>query len=563
MLLPIVVFLSLFSYAFATNSPQNTFIQCLINNSEPSNPITESIFTQNSPSFPSILQAYIRNLRFNTTKTPKPFLIITPSHVSHIQSSIICGKKHKLQMKIRSGGHDYEGVSYVSNVPFFILDMFNLRSIEVDIENETAWIQTGATLGEVYYRIAEKSETHGYPAGVCPTVGVGGHVSGGGYGNLMRKYGTSSDNVVDAEIIDAQGRLLDREAMGEDLFWAIRGGGGANFGVVLSYKIKLVKVPKIVTVFEVNRTLEQNASDIVYNWQHVAPTTSNDLFIRLILEVVKDEENGVKTIRASFIALFLGDTKTLVTLMDETFPQLGLKEKDCIETSWLQSILFWDNIDINTPLEILLERQPQLLRYLKRKSDYVKEPISKEGLEGIWKKMIDLEKGVMFFNPYGGKMDEISPLETPLPHRGGNLWKIQYQANWNEEGEEVTLYHINVTRELYKYMTPFVSKNPRQAYLNYKDLDLGVNHGLFSSYSQGSVYGVQYFKENFDRLVEIKTRVDPDNFFRNEQSIPVYGHVDRVRRVFEKSLISIFVCLVVNWIWKMSQGHGAKKEKVV
>ncbi|XP_004486493.1 berberine bridge enzyme-like 8 [Cicer arietinum] len=563
MLLHIIVLLSLFSSVFATNSAHNNFIQCLVNNSEPSNPIIESIFTQNSPSFPSILQAYIRNLRFNTSTTPKPFLIITPLYVSHIKASIICGQKHNFQMKIRSGGHDYEGVSYVAEVPFFMLDMFNLRSIEVDIENETAWIQSGATLGEVYYRIAEKSEIHGFPAGVCPTVGVGGHVSGGGYGNLMRKYGTSIDNVIDAQIIDAKGRLLDREEMGEDLFWAIKGGGGANFGVVLSYKIKLVHVPKIVTVFEVQRTLEQNATNIVYNWQHVAPTTSNDLFIRLILDVVKDAKNGMKTIRASFIALYLGDSKSLVSLMNESFPQLGLMESDCIETSWLKSVLFWDNINIDTPVEILLERQPQLLRYLKRKSDYVKEPISIMGFEGIWKKMIELEKGVMFFNPYGGKMAEISSNETPLPHRAGNLWKIQYQANWNEAGEEVTFYHINVTRELYKYMTPFVSKNPRQAYLNYKDLDLGINqHGFFSSHSQGSVYGIQYFKDNFHRLVQIKSKVDPGNFFRNEQSIPVLGYVDRVRMVIEnKSFISIIFCLLVNWIWKRT--HGGVKKKIV
>uniref|UniRef100_A0A6N2K612 Berberine/berberine-like domain-containing protein n=1 Tax=Salix viminalis TaxID=40686 RepID=A0A6N2K612_SALVM len=69
-------------------------------------------------------------------------------------------------------------------------------------------------------------------------------------------------------------------------------------------------------------------------------------------------------------------------------------------------------------------------------------------------------------------------------------------------------------------MTPFVSKNPRQAFLNYRDLDLGTNHHGKKSYLEGSVYGIQYFKENFDRLVEIKTRVDPCNFFRNEQSIP-------------------------------------------
>ncbi|KAL5158189.1 Berberine bridge enzyme-like 21 [Glycine soja] len=168
-------------------------------------------------------------------------------------------------MKIRSGGHGYEGVSYVAAQPFFLLDMFNLRSIEVNMDTETAWVEAGATLGEVYYRIAEKSEVHGFPAGVGPTVGVGGRISGGGYGNLMRKYGTSVDNVVDAQVVDVQGRLLNRSSMGEDLFWAIRGGGGGSFGVVLVYKIKLVRVPERATVFQVERTLEQDATNIVYN----------------------------------------------------------------------------------------------------------------------------------------------------------------------------------------------------------------------------------------------------------------------------------------------------------
>ena len=72
--------------------------------------------------------------------------------------------------------------------------MFNLRSIDVNIGDETAGVQAGATLGELYYRIWEKSRVHGFPAGICPTVGVGGHLSGGGYGNMLQKYRLSVDH---------------------------------------------------------------------------------------------------------------------------------------------------------------------------------------------------------------------------------------------------------------------------------------------------------------------------------------------------------------------------------
>ncbi|KAK3188757.1 hypothetical protein Dsin_028318 [Dipteronia sinensis] len=188
--------------------------------------------------------------RFSTAETPKPLAIVTANDESHVQATVLCTKYSCLEIRIRSGGHDYEGLSHTSIVPFVILDMFNLRSIDIDIENQTAWVQAGATL-----------------AGICTTIGVGGHFSGAGYGNLMRKYGLSVDNVVDAQIVDVGGRILDRKSMGDDLFWAIRGGGGASFGVILSWKIRLVSVPKRVIVFRISKTLELGATDVVHSWQ--------------------------------------------------------------------------------------------------------------------------------------------------------------------------------------------------------------------------------------------------------------------------------------------------------
>lgn len=515
----LVTLLPYVSWATRTSdySVNEIFVQCLKNRSMPSS----LIYTSKSTSYSTVLQSYIRNLRFNESTTPKPVLIVTAQNVSHIQAAILCAKVHGLQMKIRSGGHDYEGLSYWSIEPFFILDMYNMRSINVSIDTETAWVQAGATLGEVYYRIAEKSKVHGYPAGVCPTVGVGGHISGAGYGNMMRKYGLTVDNVVDAQIIDVNGRLLDRESMGEDLFWAITGGGGASFGVILAYKINLVRVPEKVTVFTVYRTLEQNATDIVYKWQHVANKLDDDIFIRLTMSVVNGSTSGEKTVRATFLSLYLGNSTSLLSLMNKSFPELGLTKADCIEMSWVESVLYWTNFPIGTPVDALLSRTPQALTHLKRKSDYLKKPMQKSGLEFIWMKMIELQTPMLTFNPYGGKMAEISSSAKPFPHRAGNIAKIQYATNWNEDTAEANSYYVNLTRKLHMYMTPFVSKSPREAFLNYRDLDIGINHNGKDSFVEGAVYGIKYFKDNYKRLVQIKTKVDPDNFFRNEQSIPV------------------------------------------
>ncbi|KAK4365717.1 hypothetical protein RND71_013597 [Anisodus tanguticus] len=467
-----------------------------------------------------------QNLRFNTTETPKPLVIVTPMSESEVQRVILCAKKTGMHIRIRSAGHDYEGLSYVSEVPFVIVDLINLRTINVNVNDKSAWVEAGSTIGELYYKIAEKSKTLGFTAGVCPTVGVGGHFSGGGYGVMLRKYGLAADNIVDARLVDANGRIHDRVSMGEDLFWAIRGGGGNSFGLVLAWKIKLVDVPEKVTVFKLKKTLEQNATKLVHKWQYVAPRFHEDLFIRILINRVNSSEEGDDnklTIVASFISIFLGGIDQLLPIMQDNFPELGLRREDCIEMSWIESILYFAGFPRGESLDVLLSRVQRSKHHFKSKSDYVQQPISEGGLEGIWRLFFEDEavEAQLEMNPYGGKMDEIEESSIPFPHRAGNLYKIEYLVCWDEEGEEVAERHINWIRRLYFYMTPFVSKFPRAAYINYRDLDIGMNNIKgYTSYVQAKVWGIKYFKTNFDRLIHVKTKVDPSNFFRNEQSIP-------------------------------------------
>uniref|UniRef100_A0A0A0KID0 Berberine/berberine-like domain-containing protein n=2 Tax=Cucumis sativus TaxID=3659 RepID=A0A0A0KID0_CUCSA len=228
------------------------------------------------------------------------------------------------------------------------------------------------------------------------------------------------------------------------------------------------------------------------------------------------EENGQKTGKATLVALFLGPPEKLVEIVNQNIPSLKLQRQECIEMSWIESTLFWANFPNGTAPDALLKRDKPTGSYLKRRSDYVRDVISKKGIEDIWKVLIEIGVGGLTCNPQGGKMNEISETATPFPHRAGVKFMIQHSSNWKEDGVEKE--KIELSRKLYEAMTPFVTKNPREAFLNYRDIDVGSSGNW--SLAEGKVYGDRYFKGNFERLVSVKTKVDPQNFFRNEQSIP-------------------------------------------
>uniref|UniRef100_A0A803M237 FAD-binding PCMH-type domain-containing protein n=1 Tax=Chenopodium quinoa TaxID=63459 RepID=A0A803M237_CHEQI len=290
--------------------------------------------------------------------------------------------------------------------------MMNLNRVIVDLESESAWVEGGATLGELYSAIAAHSSYYGFPAGLGPTVGVSGHFSGGGIGVLGRKYGLSADNMLDVGLIDAEGRVMGRAEMGEEIFWALRGGGGGNFGVVYGWKVQLVHVPK---------------------------GTSKQVYV-------------------TFKGLYLGSRLEAMSNVNQRYLELEISEEEYLEMSWIESVLYFSGL-----------------------------PKGKGALE-----MVAIEPmGLLLLDPYGEEDDENRIL------------------SW--------------IRKVYDYMTPFVASNPRAAYVNYIDLDLGTidfTDKDEDTDKKARVWGEKYFLGNYDRLVKVKTIIDQQNVFNHIQGIP-------------------------------------------
>ncbi|KAL4273827.1 hypothetical protein GQ457_13G029970 [Hibiscus cannabinus] len=392
---------------------------------------------------------------------------------SSYSTTVRCSKRHGLQIRTRSGGHDFEGLSYVSDVPFVVVDLFQIRSVDVDVENREAWVQSGAiTVEEVTVYCSENTDSRG-------------------------------DNVIDARLVDVNGRVLDRRSMGEDLFWAIRGGGGGSFGIVLSWKVKLVPIPSTVTVFTVGRTLEQNATQLLHRWQYVAPNLPNDVYSLISISTTNSTETGNRTVLVTFISVFQGSANELMPLMQERFPELGLVRENLIEMTWIESIIFLNRLPNETP-EILLNRTYRntlLSPAFKAKSDYVRKPMPEIALQGLWSQLLEdvATTATMNIVSFGGEMDEIPESALPFPHRKGTLYGIDYNIGWGEEENNNSQRYIVWIRKVYRYMGAFVSKSPREAYVNYRDLDIGRNNDDGkTSYTQASVWGRKYFNKNFD-----------------------------------------------------------------
>lgn len=171
-----------------------------------------------------------------------PAVIIRPADAAQVAKVVQLARETGLDLAVRSGGHGAGGQGVVDNG--IVLDLANLKSLDIDVDTRTAWAEAGLTAGEVTKAAGEHGLAIGF--GDTGSVGIGGITLGGGVGFLSRKFGLTIDSLLGAEIVTAAGSVLTVDAdTHPDLFWAVRGGGG-NFGVVTKFKYQLQEVPNVV-----------------------------------------------------------------------------------------------------------------------------------------------------------------------------------------------------------------------------------------------------------------------------------------------------------------------------
>lgn len=431
------------------------------------------IVLPSSPCYDEARQDY--NSRFNKY----PIVIVYCNHTKDVVNAVSWARRERVPFRLRCGGHSYEAYSLINCG--LVIDVSGLQALTYHKENQTIQIGAGHRLLPLYETLWNEGVT--LPGGTCPTVGISGQTLGGGYGYLSRLFGMTCDNLLEIEMVTAQGTVIcANENQHSDLLWACRGGGGGSFGAVTSFRFR---VHPIKTVVRFRMTWEfSSLRDVVQFWQAWAPYT--DLRLTSLLALPSRNQGDL---RAS--GVFVGTEQELRHIIAPLREMLLPPKSVEINTlSWLDAAR-------------QLAGSPLRQEKFKGSSAYAYQPLSNAAIDQL---ILNLQNApgqanVISFGAYGGAISQVPASATAFVHRYP-LFMIHYQSYW-EKDEDADM-NIRWIESFRNSMLPYTMG----AYCNYSD-------SLILDWPQA------YFGINLQRLISIKKRYDPENLFCFEQSIPL------------------------------------------
>jgi FAD/FMN-containing dehydrogenase len=422
---------------------------------------------------------------FNLRTAVRPALRALCKTEAAVAAMVNWVRDQSVPFAVRCGGHSFEGFS---QSPQVVIDVRGIADVTVDVAGQTVTVGAGASLGSVYRAL----QTTGlaFAAGSCPTVGVAGHVLGGGMGLLGRRYGLTCDNLISVSLIDATGTHLDADAQtNPDLFWACRGGGGGSFGVATQFRFRLQPLAQVVT-FGISWTLSKARARSLFDaWQQWAPAAPHA--ITAIMRV-GGRTDGRITLRC--IGQSTGSASDLEQELNALFDiEEPNSDPSIVTRSFFDAI---DHFSGGWDYETI---------YHKGKSDYVVGGLSHDGINALLTQMVQAAPSqvIAICDAYGGAIADVAAADTAFPHRDASTYCIQYYSQWGGPGD--TAQRLQLSRAVYAAMRPFVSG---ACYVNYCDTDVAD-------------FATAYWGANLARLRQVKAQYDPANLFHHAQSVPL------------------------------------------
>ena len=410
----------------------------------------------------------------------KPAVIVRCRTTADVVAALDLARRAGLEVSIRGGGHNVAGRAVTDGG--VMIDLAEMKGITIDPEEATARVEGGVIWRELNDAAAE----HGLAVtgGAISATGVAGYTLGGGLGWLMAKHGLAADNLLGVELITSTGEVLDVDADSHpDLFWALRGGGG-NFGVATSFTFRLHPHDTIVggliahpldaapELLRFYRDAVRDASDdlTVFAGLVHAPDGSGAKLAALLVFHTGEADEAERDLEpfknwGSPLVVNVGPMPYPVmnTLLDEGFPTGALNY-------WLSSFTRGLTDEL---ISVALERFAT-----------VPSPMT-----------------AMLFEHFHGAVTRVGRNDTAVPHREEG-WNLLIPSVWTDPAD--TDANIAWTRETFAALRPHFGTG---RWLNYLGDDQ-ANDAVRAAYGP-----------NYDRLVEVKRRYDPDNVFHLNHNI--------------------------------------------
>jgi FAD/FMN-containing dehydrogenase len=441
------------------------------------------------PSDPAYTHAIaIRNLRYATTR---PAGVAMVANAKDVATALAWAKDQAVEMTTRSGGHSFAGYS---TSPGLVIDLNGMTKVTTSRDRSTMTCYGAATNEDV-------AET-GRPAGVClaggqcPTVGIPGFTLGGGLGFYMRQHGLAIDALIETEMVTADGKVLKANAHEHpDLFWALRGGGGGNFGINTSFTFKPFEVPKEVTVFSF--TYEEDACVPAFlAFQETLRLAPNTLGAVAHFSAESKPDGSARPI----LRIFGQNVDT-----PDATERLLAQTRDSAKArkSHMGPMGFW-------AAKIWLAGDVGVPNAFAERSRYYPKPLTEEAVAKVVDSLskAPIKGGHLLsvesaFFAWSGQVAKVGPTDTAFVHRN-DLWLQSYDVSWSLHSTQDAINELITWQDtFYRAMAPYGSD---RAYQNFADpaLDDPLE---------------AYYAQNLPRLRSAKRTYDPHGVFQFAQGI--------------------------------------------